>query len=279
MTHRPRGTDNAPASAGNDESRDQTGWSPEGRRFQGRVAASFDAAAESYDAHSAVQRHAARRLAGIIANSSLLPRARVLEVGCGTGHLTRLLSVHLSGARILATDIAPAMVAACRLRLPQHDYAVMDGTRPGVAGGFDLVCANLAAQWFADLPAALARLAALLVPGGLLALSLLGEGSFREWRAAHAALGLAPGTPPFPSAADCHASFPAGALQLDVETHVDRPDSALGFLRSLRALGADTAAPGHEPLTAGQLRRVMQELGAAPAITYQLIYASWRHSR
>lgn len=250
-----------------------------GADFAGRVAARFEAAAASYDAHSPVQRHAAWRLAGTIATASLPPRPRVLEIGCGTGHLTQALAMHLPGARILATDIAPAMVATCRARLPQFDYAVMDGTRPAVAGPFNLVCANLVAQWFADLPAALERLAALLAPAGVMAIGLLGSGSFREWRTAHTALGLVPGTPAFPTPDACRAAFPAGRIEIATETHLDRPGSALSFLRSLRALGADTAAPGHAPLTAGALRQVMKALGAQPTIGYELIYARYRRSR
>lgn len=253
---------------------------PPGADFHDRVAARFAGAATTYDAHSRVQRHAAARLAGLIATASLPPRSRVLEIGCGTGHLTHLLTLHLPAARLVVTDIAPAMVAACRKRLPQHHYAVMDGTRPSVAGPFDLVCANLAAQWFPDLAAALDRLAALLSPGGVLALSLLSAGSFREWHAAHGAFGLTPGTLAFPSPDACRAAFPAGGrLQLVEETHVDRPDSALGFLRGLRALGADTAAPGHKPLPAGKLRQVLRKLGDAPQISYELLYALYRRSR
>lgn len=185
---------------------------PASADFSQRVAGRFDAAAATYDAHSPAQRHAAARLAGLIAAASLPPRPRVLEIGCGTGHLTERLALHLPGAQILATDIAPAMVATCRARLgtaPRFAYAVMDGTRPTFAGhednghrsaGFDLVCANLAAQWFVDQPATLARLATLLAPGGLLALSLLGAATFREWRAAHAQRGLSAGTLPFPDA-------------------------------------------------------------------------------
>lgn len=245
--------------------------------FHRHVAARFAAAADTYDAHSDVQRHAAQRLAGMIATAGLPPRPRVLEVGCGTGHLTRQLTLHLPGARILATDIAPAMVAACRRRLPMVDCAVMDGSQPAVSGPLDLICANLAAQWFADLPAALAALAALLAPGGMLAFSLLGAETFREWRAAHAKLGLTPGTPPFPPPARCRAAFPAGGeLRLLTETHLDRPESALGFLRGLRALGADSAASGHAPLSPARLRRVMRELGAAPVLTYEIVYACWQ---
>jgi malonyl-CoA O-methyltransferase len=249
---------------------------PASADFHARVATRFDAAAASYDAHSPVQRHAAARLAGLIATAGLPPRPRVLEIGCGTGHLTHALTLHLPGARILATDIAPSMVAACQTRLPQHDYAAMDGTRPVVTDAFDLICANLVAQWFADLPAALARLAALLAPGGVLALSLLGDGSFREWRAAHTRLGLSAGALDFPTRAVCASAFPAGNLTLTGEHHVDRPDSALGFLRGLRAIGADTAAPGHRPLTSAQLRQVMRALGDAPEIVYELLYAVWR---
>lgn len=245
------------------------------KTFHQRVAARFDAAAATYDAHSPVQRHAAARLAGLIATAGLPPRPRVLEIGCGTGHLTRRLTQHLPGARILATDIAPAMVAACRAGLPGLDYAVMDGCRPSVAGPFDLVCANLAAQWFVDLPAALAHLAALLAPSGMLAVSLLGAETFREWRAAHARQGLTAGSLPFPDTPQCRAIFPPGQLRLDVETWQDRPASALDFLRSLRAIGADTPAPGHAQLSPAQLRGVLRELGAAPTVSYEVVYTCW----
>lgn len=243
-----------------------------------RVATSFGRAAASYDAHSAPQRHAAARLAELIAAEALPAAPRVLELGCGTGHLTAELQRRLASADFLCSDIAVPMVAACRARLPGCRYLVMDGERPAVGGGFDLVCANLTAQWFRDLPATLARLADLLAPGGLLALSTLGAASFREWRAAHTALGLAAGTPRFVDAAALRAAFPAGALALDEETYVDRAAAALELPRRLRAIGAATPAPGHRPLAAGQLRRVLKALGPAPALSYQLFYARFRRA-
>lgn len=247
--------------------------------FKQRVAARFDSAAATYDAHSPAQRHAAAHLAELIAVAGLPPRPRVLEIGCGTGHLTQRLTQHLPGAQILATDIAPAMVAACRARIGEHPrctYAAFDGTQPAVSGPFDLVCGNLVAQWFVDLPDAVARLAALLAPGGTIALSLLGADTFREWRAAHARCGLTPGTPVFPTPAQCGAAFPSGGmLQVRTELHSDRPASGLAFLRGLRALGADTPAPGHVLLSPAGLRRVMRAMDDAPTISYELIYARW----
>jgi malonyl-CoA O-methyltransferase len=239
-----------------------------------RIAQSFGRAAASYDEHSAPQRHAALRLAELIAAETLPATARVLEIGCGTGHLTQSLASRFTN--ILASDIAPAMVEACRARLPQSTYVVMDGERPAVAAGFDLVCANLAAQWFRDLPRTRGGLAALLAPDGLLAISTLGAESFREWRAVHAALGLRPGTLPFADVTTLRAAFPAGGIKIDEEIYVDRADAALELPRRLRAIGAATPAPGHRPLAAGQLRRVLRALGPQPALTYQLFYARFR---
>lgn len=154
----------------------------------------------------------------------------------------------------------------------------MDGARPTVAGPFDLICGNLVAQWFDDLPGACKRLTALLAPGGVLALCLPGGETFREWRNAHACLGLGAGTLTLPTADTCRTALPAGgAAHIETEVWLDRPASGLDFLRSLRAIGANTPAPGHRPLPPAQLRRVLRELGAAPSITYELIYLFWQH--
>ena len=59
---------------------------------------------------------------------------------------------------------------------------------------------------------------------------------------------------------------------------MDHADAALDLPRRLRAIGAATPAPGHHPLTAGQLRRVLRALGPEPALTYQLFYARFRNT-
>ena len=253
--------------------------------YRQQVASRFGSAAHSYDAHSHVQRHTAQQLTQLIAAAALPPRPRVLELGCGTGHLTARLLTHLPGAQILATDIAPEMVAACHTRCgdsPRIDFAVMDACRPHASGGsgwsrpasvdfYDLICANLAAQWFDDLPATVRRLMQQLKPGGLLALSLLGADTFREWRAAHAQQGLMAGSLRFPTLTECHAAFTGERITLTREIWVEQSPSPMEFLRGLRAIGADTPTAGHAPLSAGNLRRVMRSLG--PTLTYELIYA------
>jgi len=241
-----------------------------------RIAARFGAAAERYDAHSPLQREAAARLARRVLAFDLPPACRVLEVGCGTGHLTRELRGRIGGEWTVS-DIAPAMVTACVRNNPGVAGVVMDAEHPVVeAGRFDLVVSSLTAQWFADLPAALAALCGLLAPGGHLALATLGSGSFGEWRAAHAALGLRTATPAYPSAVELERAFPAFVRATVAEESIAAPlDDPLDFVRGLRAIGADVPAAGSAPLGAGQMRKVLRLLASdAPGgVGYHLLYA------
>jgi malonyl-CoA O-methyltransferase len=240
------------------------------------VAQRFAAAADDYDAHSSLQRTAAQRLAQRVTALALPASPRVLEIGCGTGHLTEILAPHIGGDWLI-TDIAPAMVAACRKKLVRPArFAVMDGERPAFAAGqFDLIVSSLAAQWFDDLPAALAALSKLLAPGGHLALTTLGEGSFAEWRTAHASCGFSPAVRDYPTAATLRSWMPSdcsGTVSAEILTEVLA--GAIEFPRRLRAIGADTPAPGRRPLTAGGLRRVLaalEETGAT-GMSYALLH-------
>lgn len=251
-----------------------------------RIAASFSRAAATYESAARAQDIAAARLAGLI-TQAVGGRdggaLRVLEIGCGTGLLTRRLLAALPGGTWLVTDIAPAMLDAARAAVsdPRPVWRVLDGERPGAElaqpHAFDLVASSLAAQWFDDLGQALAAQAALLAPGGLLALSLPGAGSFSEWSAAHAALGLSCGVPRLPAAQELVARFPAGgALTLTTETFAVRHASGLDFARSLKALGAALPRPDHAPLSPAQLRAVLASLSGPFDVTYAIHYALWR---
>jgi malonyl-CoA O-methyltransferase len=174
-------------------------------------------------------------------------------------------------------------VAQCRQKFgATARYAVMDGERPAVADErFDLVVANLAAQWFADLPAALLELSRRLAPGGRLALTTLGGGTFSEWRTAHAALNLAAATPDFPDATRLAAAFPEDMrVTVTEETHVETFAEPLHFLHGLRRVGADTPVPGRRPLPVRQMRQVLRHFAAVGnAASYHVLYAIATRSR
>ena len=240
-----------------------------------RIRQAFSAAADTYEAQAQAQARAAAQLAARL--PPLPPGARVLEVGCGTGLLTRhLLAALPSDGRLLATDLSAEMIATAGAAIidPRLALAVMDAEAPDLPEhGFDLIATSLAAQWFADLPAALGGLTRLLAPGGTLMVGTLGAATFREWRAAHAAQGEVSGVPDYPDAANLAAMLPGADVARERFT-LDYPD-ARAFLRSLAAIGAVTPRPGHAPLPPGRLRRIMARLGAPCAITWDILILSY----
>lgn len=244
-----------------------------------RIGARF-AAAEDYDTAARVQRLTARRLLDRIAErlGDRAPR-QILEFGCGTGFLTALLRERWPNAQIVATDIAPAMLARAARRCGEAvRFAQMDAAHPTVEGGpFDLVCGNLALQWIAPLESALTALGRKLAPGGVLAASTLASGSFVEWQIAHAQEGQEAGIRTYPTLKSLQdmgssAGLPAHG-RWESEIIVEQTGSGLGFLRALRQTGATTPRPGSRPLTPGALARVLRQFDAGgAALSWEVAY-------
>jgi trans-aconitate 2-methyltransferase len=94
---------------------------------------------------------------------------RVVDLGCGSGELTRVAHAALSARETLGLDSSAAMLARAAaqagggLAFRQGDIADF------AEGGWDVVLSNAALHWIPDHPALLARLAALVAPGGQLA--------------------------------------------------------------------------------------------------------------
>jgi malonyl-CoA O-methyltransferase len=246
------------------------------------IAQAFSSA-QAYDRHARVQRDIARQLAARIAMLPLGPNPRVLEFGCGTGFLTEALVDAQMGGEWLITDLSPAMAERCRARIGARwpcQFAALDAEydRPKGDQRYDLICSSLAAQWFDDLAGALPHLIAQLAPGGHLIFTTLAQGSFAEWRAAHTAHGLAAGTPDYPSAAQLAALPPMHLRQpARVDCHIETHASARDFLRALKAIGAGTAAPTHQPINPAAMRRVMRHFEAGGAqVTYEVVTCHYR---
>lgn len=232
-----------------------------GEKRTDRIRQAFGAAAQGYEDSAGVQRVVAETVAKLAAQRRVPAGARILEIGCGTGLLTRHIRAQWPDAELAVSDLAPEMVRqAARNPMLSASFFAMDGEWPCFEGEwFDLILSSLAFQWFEDLPGALERLFALLRPGGSLIFSTMAERSFAEWRAAHAALGLTAGTPDYPTLDALKllvADYPDGAA-FD-EDYVVEFGSGRAFLQHLKGIGATVAAEGRAPLTAAQLKQAVR---------------------
>ena len=248
-----------------------------------RMIRAFDAAA-GYDQVAATQQQVAAALARRIIALPLRSNARILEVGCGTGFVAAAMPSLPEGADWLMTDVASAMVKRARQRLQRqtgYRFAVLDAEHPRFdtpEEPFDLICSSLAAQWFEDLQHTLEGLFQLLKPGGRLLVSTLARGSLAQWRAAHEALDLTPGTPAYPDRLALEAMRLDGqAGRIDIEHFTSSYRTGRDFLRALRALGAATPRAGHQPLTHRALQKVLRSFEAGGAhISWEVAFCSFQ---
>jgi len=103
----------------------------------------FSHRAETYAENASVQRDAAKWLAEWI-DCEILPSESVIELGAGTGFLTKkLLEKNLS---VTATDISPEMVEHGKRACPEATWKICDGWKLPV-NAFDWIFSSSLLQW------------------------------------------------------------------------------------------------------------------------------------
>lgn len=111
--------------------------------------------------------HTERHLpfADLLSLVQVRPGLRVIDLGCGTGELSRQLFDALPGCEMVAIDNTPAMLeAAAAYECPGLVFEHADIT--AVDGEFDLVFSHSSLQWVADHPTLFPQLLRLVKPGG-----------------------------------------------------------------------------------------------------------------
>ncbi|WP_114942913.1 trans-aconitate 2-methyltransferase [Microvirga calopogonii] len=95
-----------------------------------------------------------------------------VDLGCGPGNSTELITRRYPAARIVGLDNSPDMLAKARMRLPGLHFEEADIATWETSERFDLIFANAVLQWLPDHPALLKRLVSFLKEGGCLAVQM-----------------------------------------------------------------------------------------------------------
>ena len=130
----------------------------------------------------------------VLARLELRGDETVLDAGCGSGRVTRVLLERLPRGRVIGVDSSPAMVAEARRSLEpwagRAELIVADLTALELERTVDAVFSNATFHWIADHAQLFRRLYAAMRPGARLEAQCGGEGNVAEWkRAVEAAAG------------------------------------------------------------------------------------------
>ena len=124
--------------------------------------------------------------ADLVARAELQPGERVLDVGCGTGVVSRTVAPKLGGhGRVVGLDASEEMLSAARTR-PSPAGAPIELHRgdatalPFRDASFDAVLCQQALQFVRDRPAALREMRRVLVPGGRVCLAVFRRSGHHE---------------------------------------------------------------------------------------------------
>ncbi len=113
-------------------------------------------------------------LAEAVLDALVLPRGiAVLDAGCGTGAMSAALAARDPSVHITGVDLSEAFIAAARARVPAGRFHTGDVTRLGLPDArFDAALSLLVLQFVPDRAAALAEMARVVKPGGLVAAAM-----------------------------------------------------------------------------------------------------------
>jgi malonyl-CoA O-methyltransferase len=221
--------------------------------------ACFGRAARSYESTAQIQRCLAARL---VSRCDLAAPRAILELGCGTGLLTRRLRERFPDSLLVASDAAPEMLERACLAVPGEkvSFVVQDASgnsavHPTIASHapYELIVSGALVQWLPDLTLHLRLVETLMASRGTYVLSTFTQGNFPELRALLPARSLAhPALPGVdPTVLEALARKSGWTLKMLAESEDQEVlPSPRAVLENLKAMGVS-----QDPRHAGRLTR------------------------
>jgi trans-aconitate methyltransferase len=193
------------------------------------------------DKHSFVWKMAA----GLVDLLEVKAGERILDVGCGTGHLTEQIAT--LGAKVVGVDRSAEMIQQAREKYPALQFEVVDAREIAFAEPFDAVFSNATLHWISEPERVINGIARVLRPRGRFVAEFGGKGNVaalmdaveRAWR--KVGVGAAPKPWYYPSVAEYAGLLEKHGLEVTYATLFDRPtpleDGARGMRNWLEMFG------------------------------------------
>lgn len=174
-------------------------------------------------------------------------RERVLDLGCGTGHLTQ--RIHERGGIAIGIDSSPEMIWQAKETYHDVDFEVADGTDFHFDKPFDAVFSNATLHWILDADAAIKSVCDCLKPGGRFVAEMGGKGNMGKLIAATQTVLIAHGYKElaakkqwyFPSLGEYTSKLEAHGFRVTFAAHFDRDtllqDGRQGVAKWLKMFG------------------------------------------
>ena len=135
------------------------------------------ASASDYDQHANIQQQVCQYL---LTNIAHVQQDSVLEIGAGTGQMTRLLAAHMQSQHWLINELCAEQTDTLQSMLPTADIAIGDAETMDLAGRHSLIISANAVQWFDKPLSFVAQSALRLQAGGQLLFNTFTPNNFSQ---------------------------------------------------------------------------------------------------
>ena len=254
------------------------------------VAGRFSKAAKSYNKSALFQQGVASKLVSYLPGRN--DTRRILEIGCGTGFLTRELLFRYPDAHVDALDISFEMLRQAKSELQpgsKVNFILADINEFVADKNYDLIVSSSSLQWVSSLGEVFEGFNKILSPNGAVFFSLMLSGTLSELHGLRTEIAPhKPAAQALPERAEVVTEFAKAGFEIE-EDHVEESrvyySDAFHFFRTLRELGFTATKEGLKlvPLSRMEVERLVDEYqlrfrdedDKVPA-TYKVLYVGGR---
>ena len=257
-------------------------------KYKIKILKSFDAKSSSYDEHSFVQKEVSERMIKRLKFLKSKP-LNILDIGCGTGYLSNLISQYLPNSNIVCMDFSYEMVSQCKNKNIKLEPLVADAEyMPFKTSTFDLVISSFTLHWCQQIDKIFSDIFRILKNDGNFMFTTVGPDTLKELRDAYKLIDNYEHINTFDDMhtyGDILLSSGFHDPVMDIERLIIEYKNFNEVLQSLRKTGASTVIYNESKFTTKKSLKNLEnhykksnKNGLFP-VTYEMIYGvAWKRS-